>query len=269
MRFLYWFSYLIALSVIHCYCQALDLAGESDVHVIQAQGNVSKLEAVGLGSLEGKLPEGALIVRNDSPEPIMAIVVKWTIPVRGNATRTQWLYVDGYYLPQPQPVLSLRSTALVTVHSMLGQENFGKLVQNPMMPGSPLVNPYSEASIAEPGTVGTIDAVFFADGKIEGEDSSQYEKSIQTRHFMFLSLLSELHESTSAADIKEKAARIASEAPNSTTGSTALIRRQTAKAIERSSDPTAFLAALKEHTIPTKFYHSERNKTEGGSDETH
>jgi hypothetical protein len=79
---------------------------------------------------------------------------------------------------------------------MLGEEDFGELVQNPMMFRSPLVNSLSEASVTEPGTVGTIDVVFFADGKIEREDSSQYEKTIQTRHFMFLSLLSELREST-------------------------------------------------------------------------
>jgi hypothetical protein len=29
------------------------------------------------------------------------------------------------------------------------------------------------------------------------------------------------------------------------------------------------LAVLKEHTIPAKFYHSERKKTQGGSDATH
>ncbi|MGA8672026.1 MAG: hypothetical protein WB679_19260 [Terracidiphilus sp.] len=239
------------------------------MHITKVSGNNTALEAVGLGSLEGKLPEGTLIVRNDSSEPIMTIVVKWTIPAKGNATRTQWLYLDGYYLPQPQPVLSSGSTALVTMHGMLGEEHFGKLAQNPMMHGSPLVNPFSEASVAEPGTAGTIDAVFFADGKIEGEDSSQYEQTILARHFTFLSLLSEFHESTSAADVKERAALIASEAPYNTSDSSALILRQTARAIERSSDPMAFLAALKEHTIPAKFYHSERKKTEGGSDETH
>jgi hypothetical protein len=94
------------LSAIQCYCQMLDLVGESDVHVTRVQGNTSGLQAVGLGSLEGKLPEGALIVSNDSSEPVMTIVFKWTIAVQGNAARTQWLYVDGYYLPQPQPVLS-------------------------------------------------------------------------------------------------------------------------------------------------------------------
>jgi hypothetical protein len=96
------------------HCQTLDPAEESDVNVTQLQGKNSELEAVGLGSLEGKLPEGALIVRNPSSGPIMTIVVKWTIPVKGNATRTQWLYVDGYYLPPPQPVLSPRSTALAS-----------------------------------------------------------------------------------------------------------------------------------------------------------
>ena len=223
------------------------------MHVTRVQGNTSGLQAVGLGSLEGNLPEGALIVRNDSSEPVMTIVFKWTIPVEGNAARTQWLYVDGYYWPQPQPVLSPGSTALVTVNGMLGEEDFGELVQNPMMFGSPLVNRFSEASVTEPGTVGTIDAVFFADGKIEGGDSSQYEKTIQTRHFMFQSLLSQLHELTSAADVKERAALIASQATNDTADSSTLIRRQTAREIERSSDPMALLAGLKEHTIPAKF----------------
>jgi hypothetical protein len=144
------------LSVIQCYCQMLDLVGESDVHVTRVQGNTSGLQAVGLGSVEGKLPEGALIVSNDSSEPVMTIVFKWTIPVQGNAARTQWLYVDGYYLPQPQPVLSPGSTALVTVHGMLGEEDFGELVQNPMMFRSPLVNSFSEASVTEPGTVGKL-----------------------------------------------------------------------------------------------------------------
>ena len=241
--------------------QNANSAGE-DMNAISVSTSPKALQA--LASLKDRMPDGALLVRNNSPRPIMAMVIKWTIPTKSRTTRIQWLYLDGYYLPEPQPVLSPGSQALITRYGIAREEDFARLVQYPDMTGSPLTG-FQEAVPAEPGTIGTVDAVFYPDGRIEGADASEYEKTILMRHGAFQSLVSDLGDSANSTELKQRAERILSE-PAGPSNPIAHIRRQTANFIYKSSDPMVFLTALKGHSIPVTFYHSE-SETERRRDE--
>lgn len=236
-----------------------DLLQHAGVKVTAISSRPASPNGVGLSSIAGQIPKGALLISNESAKPIMVIVIKWVSTLEDGSTKAKWLYLDGYYFSPLQPVLSPGGEVLVTRYGSLPEDNFEQLAQNPEMHGSPLKSQYSGAPFRDIDTNAIIDAVIFADGEVVGNDVSHYEETVQLRHSVFLSMALELHTAGSANEARTVAQQIVLQTGTSSDPADR-VRHQIARVVAGSNDPIALIAEFKNHSIPAKFYHSGSSK---------
>ena len=139
------------------------------------------------------IPQGSILITNESNFAIHALVVVWTFRDAQGQSQVAKIACDGYLLSPIQEIVPPHSTSLVTPHGCTSEESFESVAAGSAI-GSPLIAA-GRHSIQPSSTTDihvTIDSVVFSNGEVRGPDTHEYYRAIEEREEALQAVLSEI-----------------------------------------------------------------------------
>jgi len=207
-----------------------------------------------LATVIDRVPPGSFLLKNNTSEPITAVITTWDYVNAVGQPQQARLNCDAYLGAPLDPIVHAHESALISPYACANQRVFGHVVSGGVL-GSPLESGPNKFTpdLTSPIHI-YLDSIIFENGDVWGPDNLHYYTVIQERHSAIERFIAEVATArASGTDLNLTLAQIEESASARREPGQAR-RTYYAKLLRASPNPEATLEQLRHHPLPPTFH---------------